>query len=252
MAVLRQPGQQRRYGAQARSPAWLILELGGSQFWVGAATGLRVIPFVLASLLAGVLIDRVGGRTMLLWDRLGLLLFACLTAVLILTDSVKVIHLVALSIATGGVAALGIPASKTLVVELVSTERLQTANSLDQFTFSIARALGPMGGGLLIGIIGLMAPWVALVSIYTLAVMAHLPDEPGDATGLNRWRSQIGLWTARLTSSSSSSRTTTSRRRFTVRRGVVAWLARSGFTRLALAVTPQSSLTPAFQVPSSD
>ncbi len=154
--------------------SWLILELGGSQMWLGAANGLRIIPFFLASLIAGLLIDRVGGRTILLWDRLGLLIIAALTAVVVLADVVQVWHVVALSVASGGVIALGVPSSNTLVTELVPRERLQTANSLNTFTFSIARALGPMDGGVLVAAMGLAAPWLALVALYTIAALCTL------------------------------------------------------------------------------
>ena len=151
--------------------SWLILELGGSQVWVGAANGLRVIPFVLASLLAGVLIDRIGGRTILLWSRLGLLLIAVLTAAIVLAEAVQVWHVVALSMAAGGAIALGMPSTNTLIVELVPRARLRTANSLNQITFSLARALGPLGGGVLITAAGLAAPWLALVLLYGVAVL---------------------------------------------------------------------------------
>lgn len=163
-------GMELRLMAQS----WLILELGGSQVWVGAANGLRIVPFVLASLVVGVLIDRIGGRTILLWDRLGLLLIAAVTAMIVLADVVQVWHVVVLSILAGGVIALGMPSSNTLVVELAPRERLQTANSLNTLTFSIARALGPMGGGVLIAAMGLAAPWIALMGLYVLAVLCTL------------------------------------------------------------------------------
>ena len=162
------------YELRVMAQSWLILELGGSQVWVGAATGLRVVPFLLASLVAGVLIDRIGGRTILLWDRVGLLVLAGATAVIVLLDMAQVWHVVALSLAVGGVLALGMPSSQTLVVELVPQDRLQTANSLNTFTFSVARAVGPMGGGLLIAAFGLASPWVALIILYVLSTACTL------------------------------------------------------------------------------
>jgi MFS family permease len=174
--------------------AWLILELGGSQVWIGAANGLRVIPFVLASLVVGVLIDRVGGRTILLWDRLGLLLIAGVTSMIVLAGVAQVWHVVVLSVAAGGVIALGMPSSNTLVVELAPQERLQTANSLNTFTFSIARALGPMGGGMLIAAMGLAAPWIALMALYALAALCtlRLPKvQATPASGTSAWSSLV-------------------------------------------------------------
>lgn len=157
--------------------SWLILELGGSQFWVGAANGLRVIPALFLSVVAGVLIDRVGGRKILLWDRTILLLLAAATAGLVLTDVAEVWHVVAISILAGAAIALGMPSTQTLMVELVPEDGLQAANSLNSFSFSAARALGPMAAGLLIAWFGLGAPWLALTVLYafTLACTFRLP-----------------------------------------------------------------------------
>ena len=53
--------------------SWLILELGASQVWVGAAMGLRVVPAIFLGLFAGVMVDRLGGRFALIWKRSKLL-----------------------------------------------------------------------------------------------------------------------------------------------------------------------------------
>jgi len=160
-----------RYSVTKQISAEATMRDGGSQVDVGAATGLRVFPFILGSLAAGVLIDRFGGRTILLLDRLGLLLAAVATAALVLSGVAEVVHIVALSLAAGGILALGMPASFTLVPKLVARADLQTANSLTTFAGSIARALGPMAGGLLIAAAGLVAPWLGLALLYVLAML---------------------------------------------------------------------------------
>jgi MFS family permease len=173
--------------------SWLILELGGSQVWVGAATGLRVVPFLLASLVAGVLIDRIGGRTILLWDRLGLLLLAAATYAIVALGVAQVWQVVALSIAVGGVIALGMPSATTLVSELVPPHQLQTANSLNTLGYSIARALGPMGGGVLIATVGLSAPWVALMLLFALSALCtlQLPKVEKIPATVSAWTSLV-------------------------------------------------------------
>ena len=55
-------GEQMRIAAQA----WGILDEGGSNTAVGLAAGLRLVPVVLISLYAGVMIDRFGGKRVLL------------------------------------------------------------------------------------------------------------------------------------------------------------------------------------------
>ena len=183
-------------GEQLRSMAqsWLILELGGSQVWVGAANSFSVAPSILLSLIAGVLIDQLGGRRVLLWDRAGQFLLAVVTVLLVLTGRVEVVHVVILSTIAGTMAGLGNPSSRTLVVQIVAPENLQSANSLNTFAYSIARALGPMAAGLLIAGFGLGAPWIALTGMCAIAVVCLrvVPDvRPERTTRESAWKSLV-------------------------------------------------------------
>ena len=81
--------------------SWLILELGGSQLMVGAAIGLRFLPAIVIGLMAGVWIDRLGARIVLLWERGLLLVLAIVTALLVLTETVVIWHVVVLSVISG-------------------------------------------------------------------------------------------------------------------------------------------------------
>ena len=86
-------GEQMRIAAQS----WWILDEGGSNTAVGLAAGLRVIPVVLISLYAGVMIDRFGGKRVLLVERWLLVALALVTALVLLSDGAKVWHIVVLS-----------------------------------------------------------------------------------------------------------------------------------------------------------
>ena len=151
--------------------SWLILELGASQVWVGAAMGLRVVPAIALGLFAGVMVDRLGGRVILLWERFILLALAVLTAALVVSDGITLWQIVTLSIVSSAVLALGLPATQTLVISLVPRESLQAANSLNALVFSMGRALGPLAGGLLIAGFGLGAPFLVLIGVYILAIL---------------------------------------------------------------------------------
>ncbi len=150
--------------------AWLILELGGSQVWVGAANGLRVVPFIAISLMAGVWVDRLGGRFMLLMERGLLIGLAVVTALLVITDTVVLWHVVVLSVAASSALAVGMPSMQTMMREIVPGTSLQAAQSLNSLAFSFARAIGPVGGGFLIAGFGLGSPWLALIGLYALAI----------------------------------------------------------------------------------
>ncbi len=161
--------------------SWVILELGASQFWVGAAMGLRVIPAIAIGLFAGVLVDRLGGRLILLWERLVLLVLAILTALIVMSDSLALWQIVTLSIVSSAVLAMGMPASQTLVRNYVPLNSLQAGNSLNTLAYSFARAGGPLLAGILIGLFGLASPFFALIVMYVLSTgfTYRMPkDEP--------------------------------------------------------------------------
>lgn len=166
--------------------SWLILELGGSQLMVGAAIGLRFLPAIVIGLVAGVWIDRLGARFVLLWERGLLLVLAIVTALLVLTETVVIWHVVVLSVISSTLMVVGGPGMNSMVTKLVPKSSLQAANSINQLTRSSSRALGPMAAGFLIASFGLGAPWLALVALYILSVIAtsKLPkQEAVESTG---------------------------------------------------------------------
>lgn len=150
--------------------AWLILELGGSQLWIGAANGLRVVPFIALSLIAGVWVDRLGGRALIMIERVFLLALAALTAALVITDVIVLWHVVVLSVVASSALAVGLPSMQSMIREVVPTENLQVGQSLNGLAFSFSRAIGPAGGGFLIAAYGLGSPWLALIGLYALAL----------------------------------------------------------------------------------
>ncbi|MDP6668250.1 MAG: MFS transporter, partial [Dehalococcoidia bacterium] len=132
-------GDQMRIAAQS----WWILDEGGSNTAVGLAAGLRVIPVVMISLYAGLMIDRFGGKRVLLVGQSLLIALALATALVLLSDWARVWHIVALSTVAGATIAIGIPANQALVAELVPGDLRPSANMLNQIGPSAGRTLGP-------------------------------------------------------------------------------------------------------------
>ena len=163
--------------------SWLILELGGSQLMVGAAIGLRFLPAIFVGLMAGVWVDKLGGRYVLLWERSLLLGLAVVTALLVLSDTVVIWHIMLLSVVSSTLMIAGGPAMNSMVTKLVPKSSLQAANSINQLTFSSARALGPMGAGFLIAAFGMGSPWLALIGLYMLAIAATWKLPKGEPAG---------------------------------------------------------------------
>lgn len=174
--------------------SWLILELGASQTWVGAATGLRVVPAIILGLFAGVMVDRLGGRVVLIWERSLLLLLAVLTALVVVTGAVTLWQIVVLSVVSSAVLAMGMPAMQSLVLDYVPHDSLQAGNSMNTLAYSFARAIGPLSGGVLIAGFGLSSPFIVLIGLYLVSLFfsMKLPkSEPAPSLGTSALR-QIG------------------------------------------------------------
>ena len=161
-------GEQMRLAAQS----WWILDQGGSKTEMGVAAGLRVIPVVVITLYAGVLIDRVGGRRVLILERALLIILAAITGRILLFDQVQVWHVIVLSTIAGSTIALGLPATQTLVPDVVPKDMLQPANSMNQLGNAVGRTLGPLAAGVLIAIRSAALALFGLAVVYGVALLA--------------------------------------------------------------------------------
>jgi MFS family permease len=161
-------GEQMRLAAQS----WWILDEGGSKTEMGVAAGLRVIPVVVITLYAGVLIDRVGGRRVLILERALLIFLAAITGLILLFDQVQIWHVIVLSTIAGSTIALGMPATQTLVPDVVPEDLLQPANSMNQLGNALGRTLGPLAAGVLIGIRSAALALFGLAVVYGVALLA--------------------------------------------------------------------------------
>jgi len=174
--------------------SWLILGLGASQIWVGAATGLRVVPAIILGLFAGVMVDRLGGRVVLIWERTFLLLLAVLTAAVVVSGSVTLWKIIVLSIVSSAILAMGMPAMQSLVMNYVPKDSLQAGNSMNTLAYSFARAIGPLSGGVLIAGFGLGSPFVVLIALYLVSLYFSIRltrTEPSPTKGTSALR-EIG------------------------------------------------------------
>ena len=163
-------GLQMRIAAQS----WWILDEGGSNTEVGLAAGLRVVPVVLISLYAGVMIDRFGGKRVLLVEQWLLVALALVTALVLLSDRVEVWHVIALSTIAGATIAMGMPALQTLVPEIVPADLRPSANLLNQIGPNAGQALGPLLAGMLIAVRNASAAFFGLTAVYVVSAVVTL------------------------------------------------------------------------------
>jgi MFS family permease len=128
---------------QTIAEAWLVLRLTGSGFALGMAAALQFAPMLLAAGYGGLLADRIPKRRLLVLTQALMAVPAALLWALTASGAVELWMVYALILARGTVLAVDNPARQAFVPELVGTDRLVNAVSLNSVLVQTARVTGP-------------------------------------------------------------------------------------------------------------
>jgi MFS family permease len=140
---------------QTLAQGWLVLKLTDSAFWVGLVSFVGSVPILIASLPAGVYVDRADKRRLVMAAQALLLIEAALLAVLVATGVVRAWQVAVLAGVVGLVNAVEIPARQSMIVELVGKEDLTNAIALNSSAFNATRVVGPAVAGVIVAKLGL-------------------------------------------------------------------------------------------------
>ncbi len=159
---------------------WLILVLTDSPFYLGAFNLFRAVPMLVLLLFAGVVVDRMERRKILMITQSAAMVLAFALAVLVSTGLVQVWHIFLLGTLRGVIMSFNMPARQALISELVPRSDLANAVALNSATMNLCRILGPAIAGVLIAGVGLSSPFYLnglsfLAVLYTMRAM-FLPD----------------------------------------------------------------------------
>lgn len=128
--------------AQRFAVGWLVLDgLGGNETSQGMAVFMLGIPAAFIVMQAGVLADRVDGRTLLLYSQLGLLAVVVATLVLLGTDRLNYGWVLVLSVFSGIAQAFGGPVRQALIPLLVPERLLMNAVALNALAMTFSMVL---------------------------------------------------------------------------------------------------------------
>jgi MFS family permease len=163
-----------------------VLSIGGSAGEVGIVVAAASVPFVLFTLLGGVIADRVRRHRLMMVTDLVRLATHATAAALLISGQAEVWHLAALFAIFGTADAFFSPAIAGLLPLTVQPHNLQAANGLRSLVMSTGMVLGPAVAGVLIAVAG---PGYALaldaatfaVSAAALATLRPREPEPGEA-----------------------------------------------------------------------
>lgn len=150
----------------------LILKLGGGGMAMAAAMMAKLLPVFFVSPLAGVLIDRMNRKTIMLVT--DLFRFVVVLGFLLVEDRNDLWLLYTLTVVEIALAGFFEPARSALIPSLTEKKDLVTANALSGSTWSVMLALGAALGGAVVSLFGIQTAFVVdactfLVSAYFIS-----------------------------------------------------------------------------------
>jgi MFS family permease len=158
---------------QSIAQGWLMHRLTSSASMLGLLGFMQFIPVLLFGLFAGVVVDHVDKRRLLMVTQSLLATQAIVLALLASLHAVQPWMVLALAFFYGCANTFDMPARQAFVIEMVGREDLANGIALNSAAFNAARIVGPAIGGLLLAGIGESGCfWLNAVSF--LAVIAGL------------------------------------------------------------------------------
>jgi MFS family permease len=132
---------------------WLVYRLTGSALLLGTISFAGQIPTCLLALFAGVWVDRLDRRQVLLWTQALSMIQSLALAAMTLSGRITIPWLLALSVMQGTINAFDMPGRQAFMVKMVDDKRdLQNAIAINSSMVNMARLVGPALAGMLIAV----------------------------------------------------------------------------------------------------
>lgn len=154
--------------------SWLVFRLTKSALLLGTVSFAGQIPTFLFAPFAGVWVDRLDRRQVLVWTQTLAMIQSFLLAALTLSGHITINLILILSIAQGIINAFDMPGRQAFMVEMVGDRAdLGNAIAINSSMVNVARLIGPSLAGLLIA--ATSEGWCFLIDgISYIAVIASL------------------------------------------------------------------------------
>ena len=135
--------------------SWLVYRLTGSALQLGVVGFAGQIPTFLLAPFAGVWVDRLNRRNMLVWTQALAALQSLALAVLTLAKIINIHEIIWLSVLQGLINAFDMPGRQAFLVQMVEDKQdLGNAIALNSSMVNMARLVGPALAGFVIASVG--------------------------------------------------------------------------------------------------
>lgn len=150
--------------------AWLTLSITDSPFWVGAVFGLHGLGMVMFSIFAGVLVDTIDRRKLIVVSQLIHALMSFVLAILIFYGQIQLWHMLIIGFGYGAVASISMPATMTLTLDIVGRDKLLSGVAITFAVGSFMAIISPVIGSRTVDTLGI--EWVYILISISLVIAA--------------------------------------------------------------------------------
>jgi MFS family permease len=166
---------------------WLVYEMTDSPLLLGITSGVIGIPLLLATPFGGVLADKLNKKRLIVFTELISTVFTLILAILILTNTIQIWHIVVNSFIAGLAASVNMPARQAIIADLVGEKHLVNAITLNSIGLNVSRILGPALAGVLaalfdVGIVYLVTSILYIGVVGSLTMISYHPTKVSFST----------------------------------------------------------------------
>ena len=171
---------------------WLVYHITSSAFWLGVVAFAGQVPGLLLGPAAGVWVDRLNRRRLLLATQGVAMLQSLALACFTLSGTISVTLIALLAMVQGAVNAFDMPARQALPVLLVEKqEHLANVIAMNVSMFHLARLVGPAIAGFVIAYVGagycFLVDGLSYLAVLAALLAMRLRQEPVAAPGASIW-----------------------------------------------------------------
>lgn len=163
---------------QTTAQAWLVLTLTHSAVVLGLVVAAQTLPVLLLGAYGGVIADRVDKRRLMVFLQSMMGIQALVLGVLTLTRTVKIWEIFILAALLGLNNTFENPSRQAFMMELVGSQDLRNAVSLNSVMVNVARAIGPAVAGLLIVSVGTGICFIINAASFAAVVASLVTMDP--------------------------------------------------------------------------
>src|SRR3989338_4668137 len=136
---------------------WFVLQITSSGAQLGAVIAATFLPHLIFGMWGGVIADRFEKHRVIIYAQSAFAIQALSLSALVYSGLTQVWMLYVLAFIYGLIRAVDEPTRQAFVLEMVDESRMKNAVSLNSMVNNLARAVGPMIGGMLIVGVGIAA-----------------------------------------------------------------------------------------------